>query len=166
MKTFLLLTLTLTACASDIAPQPETDAAAPPAPDAPTGPGPATVQVDATDNAAWASADLDGDGTWELAAQRFHIKLNAGFETVPVPGALADVTAAPADGWLSDAEGDLAFERGEGWYSYDSTTHVITPRPLVWVVRSAATAPLALTIDDYYDDAGTSGVLTITWKRL
>lgn len=163
---FVLLALALSACASDIAPQPETDAPPSPTPDAPTAPGPSTIQVNATDNAAWAEADLDGDGTWELAAQRFHIKLNTGFETAPVPGALADVTAVPTDGWLTDADGDLAFERGEGWYSYDSTTHVITPRPLVWVVRSPTTAALALTIDDYYDDAGTSGVLTLTWKPL
>ncbi len=166
MTKFALCALALAACASDIEPQPETDAPTPPAPDAPIGGGPATVQINATDNAGWAEADLDGDGTWELAAQRFHIKLNTGFETVPVPGALADVTAVPTDGWLTDAEGDLAFERGEGWYVYDPTTHVITPRPLVWVVRSAATPPLALTIDDYYDDAGTSGVLTLTWKPL
>lgn len=165
--------LALAGCADSIRPEPEdvTDAAPPP---------PGVIRIDATDPEGWAEVDLDEDGVWDLAAQRFHLKLNggvsgdAGVETAPRPGTLGDVTAPPDAGWLTDqpdgddddAEPDYAFEQGDGWYAYDAATHVLTPRPLVWVLRGRALAPLALVIDDYYDDAGTSGVFTVRWAPL
>ncbi|HVK78647.1 MAG TPA: HmuY family protein [Kofleriaceae bacterium] len=179
----------LPGCAENIRPDVEPDAA-----DGPVGKvatvrgadGIYTTRVDATAVDTWTHVDLEtgaesSDQTsWDLAAQRFHLKLNggvsgtAGVEVAPVPGALADVTAAPTTGWITDAadgedenmDPDYAFEQGDGWYAYDPQTHLLTPHPTVWVVRTGAGAVVALQITDYYDDAGTSGHFTMTWKAL
>ena len=99
---------------------------------------------------------------------------DGGVEVVPVTGDLTTLTAAPSTGWLTDADDgddpdalpDYAFEQGDGWYSYDPATHVLTPRPLVWAIRATTGGPWALVIDRYYDDAGSSGVFTVRWRPL
>jgi hypothetical protein len=45
-------------------------------------------------------------------------------------------------------------------------THVLTPRAQVYVVRTAEGNAFKLEILAYYDDAGTSGMLTIRWAPL
>lgn len=177
----LLALLALPACAADIRPEPEVDGG-------PIGKvstvtnsdGTFTTRVDATLEDAWTHVDLatgvetEASGAWNVAAQRFHLKLAEGGEVAPLPGALGDVTAIPADGWLTDlpdgddedANPDYAFEQGDGWYAYDVATHVLTPRPLVWVVRTGDATAVKVAIEDYYDDVGSSGVFTLRWAPL
>jgi hypothetical protein len=81
----------------------------------------------------------------------------------------ADVIAGPGDGWATDAaDGDDENEDPDlvlgGWYDYDFMTHVLTPR--AQVVRTAQGNAFKLEILAYYDDAGTSGMLTIRWAPL
>jgi hypothetical protein len=165
-----LVLLTLAACTDSIRPEAEPDAGGDAAPAGPVstvdhGDGTFTTRVDATSAETWTRVE-----PWQLAAQRFHLDLDDGVEVAPVPGTLASVTAAPAAGWLADRpdgdDPDYAFERGDGWYAYDVQTHVLTPRPLVWVVRAGDGALIKLVIEDYYDDAGTSGVFTVHWSPL
>lgn len=151
----------------------------------PTGPvvttpnadGSSTSKIDATGYDAWIYVDLDAfsatdeASAWGLRFQRFHISTGEGTEVAPVDAAFDAVTAAPATGWLhdEDVDGDgtvdYAFDQGDSWYAYNGDTHVLTPRPLVWVIRAPATT-LKLRIDKYYDAAGTSGWFTVTWKPL
>lgn len=182
--------LTASACAADLQPEAEPDAGDP----APAGKvstvrnpdGTYTTRVDATAMDGWTRVDVEtgvepsDEGAWDFAARRFHIKLNggvsgsAGVEVAPVPGSLADVSAAPSAGWITDdadgddadAEPDYAFAQGDGWYAYDPTTHALSPRPLVWVMRTGDQTMIKLVIEDYYDDAGTSGVFTLRWAPL
>jgi hypothetical protein len=84
---------------------------------------------------------------------------------------LDDITAIPNGTWVTDApDGD---EHGTdpdyvtaGWYDYDFATHVLTPRAIVYVVKSVEGNAFALQIVEYYDDAGTSGWLQMRWKPL
>jgi hypothetical protein len=189
LASLALLAFALAACAEDIRPIPELDG--PPAPTGPVatvdnGDGTYTTRIDATSAETWRHVDLttgtetDAAGAWDVAAQRFHIKLNggisgtAGVETAPLPGMLPAVTAAPAAGWITDEpdgddenpEPDYAFEQGDGWYAYDPQSHVLTPRELVWVIRTGDGAMVKLAIERYYDEVGTSGVFTVRWGRL
>jgi hypothetical protein len=176
-------------CSDDIAPAAEPDAAGPAArvttdrqPD-----GTYVTRIDATSPTDWIHVDLEtggevaDTGPWDIAAQRFHLQLNGGFSggagvrVAPMAGAdLSSVTEAPAEGWITDAADgpddndvpDYAFEQGDGWYGYDLATHVLTPRPIVWVLETGDRAQLALRIESYYDDAGTSGYLRLHWAPL
>ncbi|MCB9536605.1 MAG: HmuY family protein [Myxococcales bacterium] len=147
--------------------------------------GTRSLRVDATDEEAWAYLRLsdgrlgaEGDG-WDLALRRFAVRLNGGVGgdgaglAVFVAGAtLEDAARAPDDGWAADApdgedDDDLPDRPFDAWYAYDPATHVLTPVPGVWFVRGAdGAAYYALRIDDYYDDAGTAGHPSLTWKAV
>lgn len=150
------------------------------------------TRVDASDMTAWryfsfatasevTPADPATSPGWDLAFQRFHILSNGGVTgsggaaVAILPGqTLADVTAAPADGYIEDsADGDdddtvseAAFSEGDGWYAYDPATNRLSPQPNVYVVRTGSGAAYALALLDYYDDAGTSGHPLFQWSAL
>lgn len=144
-----------------------------------------TTIIDATSTTDWIYGDFETGAQssmtapWDLRFQRFHISTNGGIsgaggvEVVPVEGVpFAQVSAAPAAGWLHDSSDATtmkpvyAFAQGGGWYDYDPTTHVLTPRPLVWVVKTDDGGMIKLEITKYYDDAGTAGWLTLRWSHL
>lgn len=146
-----------------------------------------TTVVDSTSATEWTYGDFaSGKETsatepWDLRFQRFHISTNGGVsgaggvEVVPVVGVpFAQVTSPPAMGWRSDAaDGDdpdtdpeYAFEQDAGWYDYDPTTHVVTPKALVWIVKTRGGAMIKVQIEKYYDDAGTAGWLSLRWRPL
>jgi hypothetical protein len=152
----------------------------------PEGGGITRTTLDATDALSWVYleadddlAELDGPSPgWDLAFSRQRIMLDGGVsgdggvELVPVPAArLEDVSAAPTAGWITDqaddddenSEPEYAFD---SWFDYNSSNHVLTPKDLVFVVRTSEGAPLAIEIVDYYDDAGSSGYFTLRWKWL
>jgi hypothetical protein len=186
----------LAGCAGDIRPDDfgRTEDAAPSDALTPTGPvttaqnadGTFTTIVDATSMEKWTHLDLEtraeaGEaGPWDLRFQRSHISANGGVtgtggvEVVPLAAAFAEVTAAPASGWITDApdgddanlDPDYAFAQGEGWYAYDVQTHVLRPRPLVWVVRSTDGGVIKLAIERYYDTVGTPAWITFRWAPL
>jgi hypothetical protein len=160
----------------------------------PTGPvttranpdGTYTTLVDATSDKTWTHVDFEGGteavetGPWELRFQRFHISANggitgaAGVEVTEIADRTFDeIRAAPSAGWITDAPDgddvnttpDYALEQGEGWYNYDFERHVLTPRAVVWVVRSGGAA-IKLRIERYYDSAGTPGWVKLRWAPL
>jgi hypothetical protein len=197
--TFLLLGLlgalfAVPACAEDIAPEGGPDATVQPPPqpgDPDAGPPPGdvvtvanpdgtfTTKVDAASADEWQYVDLEAGREvaagepWDLAAQRFHIKINGG-SSGPMGGVVAPVAAAtldavravPADGFITDTAEKPAFEQGTGWYDYDELTHVLTPYPIVWVVKIADGSHVKLLIESYYDGAGTSGHFTWRWAPM
>lgn len=145
-----------------------------------------TSVVDATSMTDWIYADFEtgkearATDAWDLRFQRFHISTNSGVsgsggvQVAPVTGTtFAALTTAPAAGYLTDtadANGDgmpdYVFDQGDTWYHYDDATHVLTPLPVVWVVKTDGGATLKLEIVKYYDDAGTSGWFTLHWGPL
>ncbi|GEM_PF-2390502 len=144
-----------------------------------------STQVDSSIEGEWIYLDLDtGTETeigWDLGFMRFGVKLNGGesgdggVEVAILEGVeIADIkTAADLPDslmWLTDApdadeDGDLELAFGD-WYDYDFSTHVLTPKPRVYVVRSDEDALFALQIDDYYSSAGTGGHFMFRWRAL
>lgn len=134
----------------------------------------AELHIDLGDGSAVAP-----DGGWDLSFTRFEIGVNGGEggdgegAAVWIAGAtLASVDVAPAEGWVQDApdddDDDTLLQRAMGdWYDYDAQTHVLTPKAGVYALRGAAArAYYAVRIDSYYDAAGTSGVITFTWREI
>jgi hypothetical protein len=183
----------LVACAPNIAPDLEPDAT-PIDGSFPIGPfatlrgadGTSVTRVDATALDTWTYGDfesgaaIDEAGPWDLRFQRFHLSTNGGIsgtggvEVAALPGVrFSDIVAVPPsavfvadlpDGDDTNAEPDYVFEQGDGWYDYDPGSHVLTPKPMTWLVRTAGgTSTIKLAIDSYYDDAGTAGVFTLHW---
>lgn len=145
-----------------------------------------TTIVDSTSMTAWTYVDLETGAEaaisdpWDLRFQRFHILSNGGVTgsggvmIAPVTGTtLAQLTAPPASGYVADAAdgngdgvADSAFEQGDGWYSYDPASHVLTPQPVVWIIKTDGGATLALEIVSYYDAVGTAGWFKLHWRPL
>jgi hypothetical protein len=146
-----------------------------------------TTIIDSTSATDWTYGDFEtgmeavATGPWHLRFQRFHISTNGGIsgsggvEVAPVPNVtFAQLTSAPPTGWTIDADDgddantdpDYAFEQGDGWYDYNAMTHVLTPKSLVWAMKTAGGSTLKLEITKYYDDAGTAGWFTLHWSPL
>lgn len=149
---------------------------------------PGVFRVDATSEEEWIFFDLDSTSQatenegWELAFQRTLIAANsdANVMVARLDGVeLDEVEAAPESGYWLDGErpsggggrgagGDgLAFHNGDDWWGYDFDNHIVFPKPeRVYVVLSDEGRAFALQITDYYDDAGTSGMLTLRLKEI
>lgn len=184
------------ACAGDIrpdrpdgAPRPDSKVEA-----IDNGDGTTTVTVDATDAESWVYIDLAtvelvepvdpaASSDWDLALQRFHYALDGGAsgnglgELAVVDGALLDdVGGEPEGGWSTDEPDDpededdlpeFAFETADGgWYDYNDSTHVLTPKSRVYVVRGGTGESFALRIEAYYDGAGSPAWPKFTVKPL
>lgn len=122
------------------------------------------------------------DGVWDLAFQRFKIGSNggasgkAGVKIAALEGEdFLGLAAAPADATFredatdssdEDNHPDLVFLKfpaggnNDGWYDYDSDTHVLTPRDVVYVPVSTLGNPYKIKLTNYYNSAGTSGYVT------
>jgi len=158
------------------------------------GDGTSTVTVNATDMEAWVYLDLGeltlvepddpaASADWDLGLQRFHYALDGGVsgaglgELVVVDGVeLAEVTEAPADGWVTDEPDgpededplpEYAFENADGgWYDYDDVSHVLSPKSRVYAIRGGSGALFALRIDAYYNAVGSPAWPKFTVKPL
>ena len=129
--------------------------------------------IDASDNLLLVSYDLDTDSiveetdpSWDLGFRRFEIRINGGVSgDGPVEVAVLEdtdydsLTEAPPDGYLldePDADADGVDERVfDGWYTYDYVSHLLSPNAVVYVVHTTEGAYHKVSVDDYYDDAGT-----------
>jgi hypothetical protein len=190
-QVMLLLLAALAGCAEDLVPEgdeSETETISTvPLPD-----GGFTTRVNASASDVWVyfsfvsndqviPLDPPNSSDWDLAFQRFHIITNGGASgnggasvAVVADQAFADVVAAPAEGYVADQpDGDdsdtvvnSAFEEGDGWYAYDEMTNRLSPRPLVYVIRTARGAHYKLSLLDYYDAAGSSGHPIFSWAEL
>jgi hypothetical protein len=187
----LLLLVAVAGCAEDLAldeAEGETQTIA----TEPLADGGFTTRVDASASDTWVyfsfvsgaqviPLDPQDSSDWDLGFQRFHIITNGGASgsggasvATLADQAFADVVAAPAEGYVADEPDsddsdtlvDSAFETGDGWYAYDEMTNRLSPRPIVYVIRTARGAHYKLSILDYYDDAGSSGHPTFSWAEL
>ena len=126
------------------------------------------------------------DGSWDLAFKRYVIRANGGDSGTGgvsvaevAAAALEDVTAAPGDGefgvdrWtdescnpVSDGIGGPRTQFSE-WY--DIADMILTPKPLVYVIRRPGGGDVAIEIADYYadeEDPEKSGVYRVRWAPL
>jgi len=146
-------------------------------------------EVNATDMQSWVYFSLqsqqevtpDGPGpspSWDLGFRRSNVKVNSGTSgagsvmVAVASGPFESLTRAPTEGYISDAADadmdgspDYAFAAGEGWYSYDPATHVLTARDTVFVVKTPG-GDFKLQFSSYYDVAGTPGMPQFRWAKL
>jgi hypothetical protein len=122
-----------------------------------------TVAVDATSKTTWTYLDLAAGAVtlapqatptaWDLAAQRTLWRSNGGSSgtgagaVLLANGDFAAVLSVPDSGYTVDTEMPLAGPPGSGttsqnpvlsaWYDYDPTTHAVTAKPVVYLIRTA-----------------------------
>lgn len=146
--------------------------------------------VDASDMMSWVYVQL-ATGTevkpqdplhssdWDLALQRFQIKVNGGINgqggvevALVTNTAFPALTTAPKTGYVTDqtdsadedTEPDYAFLQTGTWYNYNPMNHVLTPKEQVYVVRSATGSYYKIQMTGYYDQAGSSGFPAFRWQ--
>ncbi len=144
----------------------------------------ASVRIDATDYTRWIFFDLEtgavvdeSDPTWDIAMQRYVFALRGGLvgegevAAAVLEGAIfEEVFTAPHDGYITDEPDDdddgkePEYALG-GWYDYDSTTHILTPAAVVYVIWTGEGFH-RFEVLDYYSEAGTSGHLSFRWGEI
>lgn len=141
--------------------------------------GPRLYTVDATDDGAWRFFDFSrgtvvdrpGPLEWDLAFRRHEILVNGGAGFPGRGGARAiegvsfdRVGSVPADGYEVTASGrDSTNPALERWYDYGFTTHLLTPRPIVYAVRTADGRYAKLRIVSYYCPGARAGCVTFRY---
>jgi HmuY protein len=141
--------------------------------------GPRVVTLDATDPDDWvffdfsrgAVVDRPGGREWDLAFRRFHVLVNGG-PAFSGDAAVADlgpvafeaVTAAPVQGWVQAAAGrDSTNPAIARWYRYGFTSHLLTPEPRAWAIRTADGRYAKLRFLSYYCPGARPGCVTIEY---
>ena len=125
----------------------------------------ATLEVDASASDAWRYVSLRGDGVvevteaatdaaWDLGLSRTRLRTNGGTSgeglgaaAESAATAIGDLTSAPESGWETDVDSLAEGPPGSptysgnpalaGWYDYDPATHAVSPRAVVFALRSA-----------------------------
>jgi len=107
---------------------------------------------------------------WDLNFKRFEIFMNGGStnpEGVVRAAVLVDqdfdaLTQAPAEGYLQDGAESVFNSVEGGWYYYDLGVHrLITREDLMYVVQTSSGAYKKVKVLNYYDDAGTPGMVSL-----
>lgn len=116
-------------------------------------------------------AEVEGDGgEWDLGFQRFNIATHV--EVAVLEGARFDeLVEAPKDGYVVDAaDPETAMQETmpgfafDLWYDYNPMTHALSARAdVVYVVHTPEGNYFKVQMLDYYDEAGTSGYVTLRW---
>lgn len=141
--------------------------------------GPVRVTVDATDGDRWvyfdfsrgATVERPGPTEWDLAFRRFNIRVNGG-EGYAASGAAVDlgevsfqgVHDAPATGWRAAPAGrDSTNPALDRWYDYGFTSHLLTPKPRVYALRTADGRFAKLRFLSYYCPGARPGCVTFEY---
>lgn len=141
--------------------------------------GPVDYTVDATSTAEWQFFDFSrgsvvtapGPRDWDLAFRRFHIIANGGpsfsgeggiirLEESDFDAVSALPDAAYVENWVRRDTANAAIER---WYSYSWTSHLLTPDPAVYAVRTADGRYAKVQLLGYYCPGAQPGCLTFRY---
>ena len=141
--------------------------------------GPVLYTVDATSPEQWRSFSFRagsvmenaGPKDWDLAFRRYQIITNGGPEfsggagIVDLGGvAFADVKSVPDKGYEVTAGGtDPRNPAIASWYRYGFISHVLSPKPHVWAVRTADGRYAKMEIVSYYCPGSQPGCLTFRY---
>ena len=140
---------------------------------------PVLYTVDATNPEQWryfsfhlgSVIENAGAKDWDLAFRRYQIIANGGREFVGGAGivdlgevAFADVKTVPDAGYLATEGGtDPRNPAIASWYSYSYFSHVLSPKPHVWAVRTADGRYAKIELVSYYCPRSQPGCLTFRY---
>lgn len=142
--------------------------------------GPRTYTVDASDPDRWVFFSF-AQGTvmehprpfeWDLAFRRFQVIVNGGEGFHGMGGILSlgevgfdEVTRLPEEGYEGTRvhRGDSIQEAVERWYDYSFFSHLLSPRPVVYAVRTADGRYAKLEFLGYYCPGAQPGCLTFRY---
>lgn len=139
--------------------------------------GPAVYTVDASEPGRWRFFDfsrgsvVEGPGprAWDLAFRRNEVVVNGGElpgegGAARVDGPFDAVESLPADGYEgSVVRRDTTSPAFDAWYDYGFTTHLLTPKPVVWAIRTADGRYAKMEILGYYGPGARAGYLTFRY---
>ncbi len=139
--------------------------------------GPRVYTVDATDSERWAhfsfraGAVVDDATAWDLGFRRYQIIANSGpgfsgNAGIADLGAVRfdDVRAVPTTGYVeTESMPDPRNAAIAGWYQYGFFSHVLSPKPHVWAVRTVDGRYAKLEILAYYCPASRPGCVTFRY---
>ncbi|HUF91788.1 MAG TPA: HmuY family protein [Candidatus Limnocylindria bacterium] len=141
--------------------------------------GPRVYTVDATDPEAWRTfsfrlgsvIESAGTGDWDLAFRRYQILANGGpqyagrggiVDLGPVP--FDEVHAVPEAGYqVTERDPDPRNAAIASWYRYGFFSHVLSPKPHVWAVRTADGRYAKIELLSYYCARGEPGCVTFRY---
>jgi len=124
-----------------------------------------TVTVDASDSEVWRFFDFSrgsvveapGEEEWDIAFRRFQIIANGGRGMEGQAGATSledmtfeSVSSVPETGYVVAERRDSVNAVLEDWYDYSFTSHVLSPKPIVYAIRTADGRYAKLEILGYY----------------
>lgn len=139
--------------------------------------GPVVYTIDASDGDRWTFFDFSrgsvvkapGPLDWDLAFRRNDIVVNGGDlagrgGAARLEGPFEALTTAPGSGYAgSEAGRDTTSAAFDHWYDYGFTTHLLTPKPIVWAIRTADGRYAKLEILGYYCVGARGGCLTVRY---
>jgi hypothetical protein len=141
--------------------------------------GPVLYTVDATSPDTWryfsfrlgAVVEDPGAREWDLGFRRYQVIANGGPAFVGAAGILDlgparfdEVVAVPAAGYqATEGTQEPRHPAIAGWYRYGFFSHVLTPRPHVWAVRTADGRYAKMEIVSYYCPGAQPGCLTFRY---
>jgi len=141
--------------------------------------GPVLYTVDVSDPEQWryfsfhvgSVIENPGARDWDLAFRRYQIIANGGREFVGGAGivdlgkvAFADVKTVPDAGYLATEGGtDPRNPAIANWYSYGYFSHVLSPKPHVWAVRTADGRYAKIELVSYYCPRSQPACLTFRY---
>jgi len=141
--------------------------------------GPVLYTVDATNPEHWryfsfhlgSVIENGGQKDWDLAFRRFQVIANGGAGFAGSGGildlgeaAFADVGIVPETGYRANDRGpDPRNPAMASWYRYGFFSHVLTPKPHVWAVRTADGRYAKMEIVSYYCPGSRPGCLTFRY---
>ena len=141
--------------------------------------GPVTYTIDASAPESWRYFDFSSGSLvespsptgWDLGFRRFNVIANGGEGFQGQGGAVAledvtfdAVTGAPDGEYQpSVARRDSANAAFDRWYDYGFSSHLLTPKPRVYVVRTADGRYAKLEILSYYCPGAQPGCITFRY---
>jgi len=133
--------------------------------------GPTLYTIDATAAEAWRhfsfhlGSVIDGPESWDLAFRRYAIVAGPGAGILDL-GEIRfdDVRTVPATGYLAnEGRADPRNPAIASWYAYGFLSHVLSPKPRVWAVRTADGRYAKLEMLGYYCPGSAPGCPTFRY---
>jgi len=139
--------------------------------------GPRVYTVDATSGETWRrfsfrlGAVVDDAADWDLAFRRYQVIANSGPGFSGRAGVLDlgrvrfdDVRTVPAQGYReNEGTTDPRNPAIAGWYEYGFFSHILTPKPQVWAVRTTDGRYAKLEMLGYYCPGSRPGCVTFRY---
>ncbi|MGH7419634.1 MAG: HmuY family protein, partial [Candidatus Rokuibacteriota bacterium] len=134
--------------------------------------GPVLYTVDATAPEAWrrfsfrlGSVVEDGGHDWDMAFRRYAIIAGPGAGILDLGERRFDeVRTVPAEGYqANEGAAEPRNPAIAGWYHYGFFSHVLSPKPRVWAVRTADGRYAKLEMLGYYCPGSRPGCVTFRY---